>query len=336
MVYNKNMNKHKGFTIVETALVLAVSTMLFAAIMYGITASVARRRYTDSINGIVEELKNAYSATINVENFRRSTDNASFFCSISSAFSDTGKITTNSATNDLKVNTDNNPGRSRCALYGQVITFGESEDSAINRYDLVGVALESSVEPNSSDDALASLANSARANIVTIRNDGELMTSCSASTAGSNTSFLPNWSARIENKDDRDLYHGAIMIVRSPISGTIHTYFYSNKGSVASSKDGSLIDNPETAYNEFAVQKWLDASNKNGCASYYKTDGYFIQKAISKGQMIKDKDLEFCVGSDDLYSVGGKRRAIRIHGDGSNENSVELLSESESAVACEI
>ena len=334
MVYNKDMEKQKGFTILEVSLFLAISTMIFAAVMYGITASVARRRYNDSVNGIVEEIKNAYSAAINVENFRRNTENSGFFCSISSAF-DGGKIVANSATNDLKVNTDNNPGRSRCAFYGQVITFGESEDSRINRYDLVGLALENNVEPDGNDDVIVSLRDYAKANIVTIRNDGELMTSCSASTAGSSSYSLPNWSARIENKDDRELYHGAIMIVRSPISGTIHTYFYSYSGE-ADSKDGSLVDNPEASFNAFAVRDWLDSASKSGCAGYYKTDDYFIQKAIHDGKMVKDKDLEFCVGSDDLYSVGGRRRAIRIHGDGSNESSVELLSEGESARACEI
>ena len=336
MGYNKDMKKgrrNKGFTLIEVALFLAISAAMFASVMYGISTSVARRRYNDSVNGIVEELKNAYSSAINVENYRRNTEDSSFFCSITSAFKSNGELMINSSTNDPKVKTDNNPGRSRCAFYGQVLTFGETNDSKIHRYDLIGLALEENIEPDDSDDVIASLRDDAKVNIVTLKNYGSSTSSCSVKAAGNNSSFLPSWDARIENKGNRELYHGAIMIARSPVSGTIHTYFYSfNKGAI--DPDGSIKDNPVSSYGAFNVQNWLNTTSSRACTSFYTSSGYFINKAIREGRMIKNANLEFCIGSDDLYAVGNKRRAIRIHGDGSNEASVELLSESESVTAC--
>ncbi len=338
MVYNKDMKKgrlKRGFTLIEVALFLAISTAVLAAIMYGISTTVARRRYNDAVDGIVEEIKNAYSSAINVENYRRKTADSSFFCSVSSAFNGSS-IIVNSSTTSSKVKTDNNPGRSRCAFYGQVITFGETNDSRVRRYDLIGLALEDNIEPEGNDNVLYALVNNAKANIVTMKNIGSTTTTCSASIAGNNSDFIPGWEARIENKADRGLYHGAIMIARSPISGTIHTYYYSyHKGAIDS--DGSIKDNPSNmpAFNEaYTVQDWLKTTGTKNCSGFYKSDDYFVMKAMKEGRMVKNGYLEFCVGSDDLYAVGNKRRAIRIHGDGSTEAAVELLSESESVRAC--
>lgn len=339
-MYNRSMKKgrqKRGFTLIEVALFLAISSAMFAAVMYGISSSVARRRYNDSVNGIVEEIKNAYSATINVENYRQKTELTSFFCSISSAFSNIGELTPNSSTIiSTKNRTDNNPGRTRCAYYGQVITFGETNDSRIRRYDLIGLALEDNIEPEGDDDVITSIYKNAKANIITIRNTDSTMATCNAALAGTSSSFLPGWDARIENKNDRNLYHGAIMIARSPISGTIHTYFYNYYGDVAEpGGDGSLQDNPEAANGAFAVQQWLNQNTGiRNCSGFYQPSGYFVAKAINEHKMAKYTNLEICVGSDDLYAVGNQRRAIRIHGDGSTEASVELLSESESAAAC--
>ena len=337
MVYNKDMKKgrlKRGFTLIEVALFLAISTAMFAAVMYGISTSVARRRYNDSVNGIVEEIKNAYSAAINAENYRQKTEDSSFFCSISSAFSGSSLIV-NSATNSTKVKTDNNPGRSRCAYYGQVLTFGETTDSKIHRYDLIGLALEDNIEPEGNDNVLYALLNNAKANIVTMKNFGVSTTTCSASAAGNNYEFLPSWDARIENKNDRGLYHGAIMIARSPVSGTIHTYYFSDKKG-ATDADGSIKDNQSTLNGTFAVQNWLSTTGTKSCTGFYRSDDYFVIKAIKENKMVKNGYVEFCIGSEDLYAVGNKRRAIRVHGDGSTEAAVELLSESESANACKV
>lgn len=344
---NGKMTK-KGFTLIEVVLFLAISAAIFAAVMTGTSATVGKRRYKDSVDGVVEEIKNAYSAAINVENYRRSTEDSSFFCSITSAFSG-HSVVKNSSTHDSKTKTDNNPGRTRCAYYGQVITFGENNDTKVHRYDLIGLALENNIEPEGDDDVLHAIGSndavintsteetknnkSAKVNIVTMKNLDDSGYNCSASLAGNTYSYTPGWEARIENKNDRNLYKGAIMIVRSPISGTIHTYFYSRRGqSFDYNSNGTTVkDNNDDFFN---VQAWLSSTASGNCGGFYRNTGYFVDRAIREGKMVKNANLEFCIGSEDLYAVGNRRRAIRIHGDGSNEAAVELLTESESAVAC--
>lgn len=369
------MKKKLGFTIIEVALVLAITGAIFAMVMSNTAVRVARRRYFDAVNDIAEELRNAYSATINVENYRRNTEDSSWFCSVTSAYNGSS-VTPNSATNDSNTNTDNLPGRSRCAVYGQLVVFGEDsgnsdlmKQSTVHRYDIIGIAKTDNIEPGdgkagisytfdgkaeTSDDILVTLRggdNGVGANVVTIKQQGNNIYSCTASLAGTTSAYYTQWGARIENRNSRDIYRGAIMIARSPLSGTIHTYFYNEGGSgnydVINTEDSveynangiskrSYRDN-SSSNTAFMVQRWINNSNANGaksCGSFNNSDGLFIDKAIRQGKMVKNGNLDICVGSDDLFAVGDKRRAIRIHGDGSNESAVEVLTEKDSLKVC--
>ena len=314
----------KGFTLIEVVLFLAISGAIFAMVMTGISTSTARRRYTDSVNDIVEQIKNAYSATINVENIRVRTEESSFFCSLSSAYNSTGGLTPDSKTTSTN---DNYPGRSKCAVYGQVVTFGEQDNTRINRYDIIGRAEideRNNIDPNDSDELIKSL-KAVGANIVTLKQNNSAMTSCTVALAGTTSSYLPQWDAKIENTAaDRSLYKGAVMIARSPVSGTVHTFFYTDQNDITKANSGT-----------FEVQNWLNFNSASRvCGGFYNANGYFITEAINNGKFKNNDDLNICVGSDDLFGVANRRRGIRIHADGSNESAVELLSESESAEVC--
>jgi type II secretory pathway pseudopilin PulG len=318
----------KGFTIIEVALFLAISGAIFAMIMTNTSRTVARRRYNDSVNDVVEEIRNAYSAAINVENYRQNTEDASFWCSATSAYQG-GFHVDSSAQASAAKKTDNYPGRTRCAVYGQLITFGENRDksrgsnSDMFRYTIIGRAVEKDIEPGDGDEVLNAL-KEVGANVVTMLQKNNNMTSCVAAPAGNWTTHSLQWTGRIENRHDRNLYNGAIMIARSPISATVHTYIYSGK------KNTSLAN--QTSDTTFDIQAWLAKTGVAMCNSavFQNASSNFIMKAINNGQWIKDQDLDICVGSeDDLYAVGYKRRAIRIHGDGSTESAVELLPETE-------
>lgn len=369
MGYKKSMEKgrHKrGFTIIEVALVLAITGLIFAIVMSNTATRVASRRYFDSVNDLAENIRNAYSAAINVENYRRNTEDSSFFCSITSAY-EGNKLVINSSTESSDKVTDNLPGRTRCAVYGQLITFGEesnnsdaSQRSNVYRYDIIGLAKTDNIEPGdgsigsgTTDDVLLTLRegeNGVGANIVTIKQQDSSAAKCNASLAGTYSMYTPQWGATIENKNSRDLYRGAIMIARSPLSGTIHTYFYNAGGSgnyeIKDTQDSTVYNDggiSKRSYNDnstsdeaFFIQKWLNNTGTNNCTSFNKSEGYFINKAIREGKMVKDGNLDICVGSEDLFSVGNKRRAIRIHGDGSTESSVEVLTESDSVKVCKV
>lgn len=347
MSYNKSMKKgrlKKGFTIIEVAIFLAISGALFVMVIANTAARVAGRRYFDAVNDLAEELRNAYSATVNVENYRSNTEDSGFFCSITSAF-DGVSLTPNTSTTDIKIKTDNYPGRTRCAVYGQVITFGEDNRTEVHRYDIIGLAKNDNIEPNSKDkdevlDALADAqstnhkAAGVKANIVTIRNKGNNTALCSAAPAGNNYAYLPQWNATIENKKSHDLYHGAVMIVRSPITGTIHTYIYS-------AKNNPEEDNPIND-DTFYVQEFLRNSGTKGCVEFSGDSDRFIKKAIDDNHWFATKPdgtethLDICVGGEDSSDLNEKRRAIRIHGDGSTEAAIEVLSEADSNGVCKI
>ena len=328
----------KGFTIIEVVLFLAISAAIFAAVMSNTSSAVARRRYNETVSGFVEELRNAYSATVNVENYRVKTEDSSYFCSVTAGFLN-GGLTINSPidTSVTNPNADNYPGRTKCAVYGQVITFGEDSDkgsSDIHRYDLIGVALTEDIVPDKTSDEVLYGLQHVGANIVTmtqVPSNVTNPTNCKASLAGTTGVFHPDWTGRIENRkkaDDsanRDLYHGAILIARSPLSATVHTYFYTATGDVSK-------DNPSDSTFDFYVQNWLSSTGTGSCNGFAAYKNKFA--AINSTKWRKDQNLDLCIGSEDLFSTGGKRRAIRIHGDGSTESSVELLSEVDSNLVC--
>ena len=331
---NKTMKKgrlKKGFTIIEVVLFLAISGAIFAAIMSNTAATVARRRYTDSVQSFVEEIRNAYSATVNVENYRIATEDSSYFCSVTAGFIN-GSLTPNSLIdNSAKKTADNYPGRTKCAVYGQILTFGEGGSTNINRYDLIGIAATDKIDINDNgsgiDETLSSL-KKVGANIVTMTQipiNATTPTTCKASLAGTSSHYTPQWTGTIENKKDRNFYHGAIMIARSPLSATVHTYFYSATGDISQ-------DNPDDGV--FEVQKWLNTTGTGSCAGFKTSADKFA--AIDQSHWRNDKDLDICVGSEDLFATNYHRRAIRIHADGSTESSVELLSETESDNVCTV
>jgi len=328
--------RKKGFTLIEVILFLAISGGIFAMVMTGISTSTARRRYNDSVNDLVEQIRNAYAATINVENIRAGTEESSYWCSIASAYKN-GSLNGFDSKGSV---VDNYPGRTRCAIYGQVITFGEQNNTRVNRYDIIGLAefsKRNDVNPEGSDDVIESLKNSVYVDILNIRQANDTGTTCVAGLAGTTSSYLPQWDATIENLSmadpvtgeaiaDRSLYRGAILIARSPISGTVHTYFYTDSGNLSLKNSGTL-----------EVQNWLNTyATSSACGNFNNPSFQFIHQALSNNRFRNDQDLDICVGSEDLFGVANRRRAIRVHADGSNESAVELLSEERSVEVCRV
>lgn len=86
------MKKSKiGFTLIEVALFLALSGLLFVGIAIGVQNSVYQQRKNDSVQSFIEFLRSAYSEVENVQNWSVQ-------------------------------------GRSDRAIYGRLITFGEKND----------------------------------------------------------------------------------------------------------------------------------------------------------------------------------------------------------------
>ena len=332
LMYNKNMQKpsrRRGFTIIEVTLVLAISTALAMAILSTITTNIHRRRYVDAYTDLANYLRSAYSATINVQNTRLGTEDSGFTCTINSLWDENGQLTTNT-------DTDNYPGRSRCAIYGKLITFGEKDaetgaaNTKVHMYDIIGRVYtgQMNVENSAGDNALNSL-KAVSANVVTLRSSNN---TCSVNFAGQADSYTPQWQTTIERPNDHQLFRGAIMIARSPLSGTVHTYFY-NQGDQTFDVQQFIKQMNQNTINQacdFAkLEQYRPASND---ALLYGALGDFgpsrnnpLQMELRNPKMQNNQDLTFCLASEDLPLAPKNRRPIRIHADGSNSSAVELV-----------
>ncbi len=332
LMYNKGMQKdsrrHSGFTVVEVTLVLAISTALAMAILSTIMGNIYRRRFVDSYTDFANYLRSAYSSTINVQNPRLNTEETGYSCTINSLWDENGHLTTNT-------DTDNFPGRSRCAIYGKLITFGEidlktgSPNTKVHMYDIIGQVYtgQMNIENSLGDNALNSL-KAVRANVVTLRSENN---TCRVNYAGQESSYTPQWQARIEKPKDHQLFRGAIMIVRSPLSGTVHTYIY---------------DQPDQT---FDVQQFIENVNRNAvnqsCESIkleqfrpYATDSLLysalgelgnsqsaLHTELKNSKMQKKQDINLCLSSEDIPLAPKNRRPIRIKANGSNSSAIELV-----------
>lgn len=105
----KAQNQH-GFTIIELSLFLGVSTLLLVGLLSGITASVNRQRFTDSMQSTQAFLQQQFSETINVVNNRPS----------SQAGADCGATGTNEI------------GASSCIVIGKALYFQPNDDKVIS------------------------------------------------------------------------------------------------------------------------------------------------------------------------------------------------------------
>ncbi|MBQ3445983.1 type II secretion system protein [Candidatus Saccharibacteria bacterium] len=182
-----------GFTLIEVAIFLVITGALFISVAVGVQNSIYQQRTNDSIQNFMEFLRTAYAEVTDVQN--------------------TGG------------------GRSEQAIYGKLITFGESrnlagetvtDENEFFAYTVIGDIGDSNGQ--GTFEALKVL----NANVIReVTNDeGEK----SVDLVGITESYLPKWATRIEPACDGDLagckfeqLKGMMLIVRHPNSGTVTT-----------------------------------------------------------------------------------------------------------------
>ena len=209
----------RGFTLIEVALFLAVTGLLFAGVMVGVQNSIWQQRYNDTVQNFANFLRNVYSEVSNPQ----SSGN----------------------------------GRSEeLAIYGKLISFGEKRglDGAeldantqkVFVYDVVGDVNAAKVGSGSIIELLEKL--DANAVVRTKDKDGVTV---NAKLAGIVESYSPIWGSVIEaakgdseHAANNNLYKGSILIVRHPKSGAINTLVSDNVIEVNETlkyADGSLV-----------------------------------------------------------------------------------------------
>ena len=335
----KKGTKRKGFTIVEVTLFLAISGALLAGLLAGSVSSIKRHRYNDSVNDFVEFLRRTYSEAINVQNERIGTIGDSRSCSITS-MKQGGFTSLDLNTNTWKdwiKNTatgkyDGWPGRSQCAVYGVLITFGEDDATTIYTYDVIGRTLEDHQEfnANTTFSDIGSAMKFVNADILALRlEDKSNKPVCSIVAAGNTNRYNLQWDARAETVDG-NLFKGSVLIVRSPISGTIHTLFLNksiNANSViANTGNAYSVSDPNGRCANTSLTGYSKAlNNGNLLESYINLDSTYAKTHTE--ERFKIETVDICVASNDSFDMGNQRRNVRILADGRNATAVELVAQ---------
>ena len=250
------MKKRFGFTMIEVALFLALTGVIFVGMAIGMNNSIAQQRANDSVQNFADFLRNVYSEVENVQGV--------------------------------------GDGRSDYAIYGKLITFGEdynlsfesNDDATIFVYDVVGSANGSM--GSGALDALRSLV----ANVV-------VKTDETWSAAGLVEAYHLNWSAKLEKINSHDDFIGAVLIVRSPSSGTIYTYTMTGETIQVNETLKTAQAYPEMSYNPL---------------SNYLNSTHFAMNQI-----------DFCVNPDN----SSFRRNIRISANSHNSSGISIATDEE-------
>lgn len=266
----------KGFTLIEISLFLGLSAILVVGIILSTRSSIEEQRYNDSVQDFTNFLRNLYSKASNIEIERR--------------------------TNDQNIQED---GRSDKAVYGKLITFGEKYNldgqantrNEIFIYDVVGGA-DGNI--GNGGDILSALKN-LNAQVTTLKDVSGNATVYAPTHYNVPQRYTVNWDASIEITDAETSFKGALLIVRSPMSGTIYTYTLS------------------TANNNHTVE--VNEMVKNGDAGAIDP----LANELSSGSFTNEKNIDFCIRSEGLRLYNGLRRNVRINASAHNSASVELI-----------
>ena len=176
----------KGFTLIEVALFLAVTGLLFIGVTVGVQNSIFQQRFNDSVQNFMEFLRGSYNNVSNVQSL--------------------------------------SGGRSEKAIYGKLITFGqqykqdgetevENSRNTIFTYSIIG-----DIGETSSSGVLQSLIDLNADVIYHDSNEGKVV------PAGIVQSYTPKWSASVQFADNYENFVGAILIIRNPSTGMMYTY----------------------------------------------------------------------------------------------------------------
>ncbi len=286
-----------GFTIIEVVLFIAISGFLIVGLMVGTSATVARERYNDSVQDFAEYFRREYSAVINPQNGR--IENIS-----------------SSMCNSAVTSGDPDRGRSGCLLYGRLITIGEeSSGNVIRSYDIIGKELTictgSALDEKNCVSETADIKSALK-----LANINAIMCGYgnNSATAVGQYQYSLQWLARAEStrrNEDTNTSNRAvkysILIARSPVNGSVHTLVL----------NGTAIP----------VQTVINSSCTSGIATNLIADRL--------PSFSTTEDVEICVGSEDIFAVGSKRRNIRITRDGHNGSAVQLIDQDSEENKCQ-
>ncbi len=310
---SKQKTELHAFTMVEVAFVIAITTIMAVAFAVTIASRVGSQRYKDSTTSFADFIRSVYSEVINVENTRSGQiKSQNDYCTLA------GKAAAISASVAANVNPDESyPGRSGCAIYGKLISFGENDKNTIYVYDVIG-RISDFLNPIlvGNNTAIEEL-NMVNADVLALVPSKTNASLVSLETAANYGTYDPTWGARAENPDG-SAFHGSLMIVRAPSSGAVRTYFLNR-----TLPYHDFIDNIDyrniSDSNPSAQQVITAVSNAKADLSQY------LHNSTDANSGFVFQDVNICVNSDDLFAGISIRNNIRIKSDGHNATAVEFV-----------
>ena len=184
-------NTQGGFTFIEVMLFLAVTGLLAMGILVGSGAAINQQRYRDSVNTLKSYIQQQYSEVTSVTNSR----NASWQCNSNGVITDTGGPAGEPR------------GRSDCVMLGRFITIDAAgkqlTSSSVSAYRVAGAATATS--------DIGELKNYRLATSPINQDEAEI-----------------SWGAQVVNQNNTAPLSLSILIVRSPLSGSVFTFTQDN------------------------------------------------------------------------------------------------------------
>lgn len=191
---------HSGFTVIEVMLFLAVTGMLMVAILVGSGVAIGQQRYRDSVGSLQSYIQEQFSLASNVSNAR----DQGWTCDSS------GNVTTVNPSIGVP------RGTSDCVIMGRFVTV-DSTGTQVTTSNVIGYRAPNAVTQSS--------------------DIGEITTNYKLSISPINQDSQPvSWGAQVVKPKTTTPQPLSILILRSPLSGSILTFvesgIQSNLGSM--------------------------------------------------------------------------------------------------------
>jgi type II secretory pathway pseudopilin PulG len=184
------INRQPGFTIIEVMLFLAVTGMLAVAILVGSGVSIGQQRYRDSVNTFKSFIQQQYNETTNVVNSRTG---------------DSACVNAMVETPPENVPAPQSRGTSECVILGRFITVG-ANGADVTAENVVGYRTSPTTPPAATD--LAELTTNYTLGVSPIDKDTNQV----------------EWGAHIVKPKTSTAQPLSVLIVRSPLSGSVMTF----------------------------------------------------------------------------------------------------------------
>ena len=286
-----------GFTVIEVMLFLAVSALMFTGLAVNTSRNISSQRFSASVQDFSAFFRRIYNEVEDAQIANRTaiTGTGREYCTIDSTRKITGATLPSS-------------GRSECSVYGKLVTFGENGGKTIHVYDVIGDIVDQrhQIEANTEKEAY----NAVKLGVLAL--DGTALTL-------SSYSYTLDWDAWVENING-DILSAAFLIVRSPLSGVIHTYYQTYSGSSAAKLNITSQYQAHSTAANLTVAKNNFASTGVAARISTQLSGY------------STSTVNLCIDSDDRGNY--RRSNFRIASDARNSSDIILVMQDGSDNQC--